>query len=86
MVSLGMKEFFVILQADLKYLSAFLWINPGLIFCFTFLLPLYNNIRMDLFASADGVHNFALDQKAKSIPNAQNWFILRKNEKRSAKA
>jgi tRNA 2-thiouridine synthesizing protein D len=27
--------------------------------------------RVNLFASADGVHNFTLDQKAKGIPNAQ---------------
>lgn len=30
--------------------------------------------RVNLFASADGVHNFTLDQKAKGIPNAQEGF------------
>lgn len=30
--------------------------------------------RVNLFPSADGVHNFTLDQKAKGIPNAQQGF------------
>lgn len=30
--------------------------------------------RVNLFASADGVHNFTLDQKARGIPNAQKEF------------
>lgn len=30
--------------------------------------------RIILFASADGVHNFTRDQKAKGIPNAQEEF------------
>ncbi len=30
--------------------------------------------RVNLFASADGVHNFTLDQKARGIPNAQEKF------------
>lgn len=30
--------------------------------------------RVSLFASADGVHNFTLDQKARGIPNAQEGF------------
>lgn len=30
--------------------------------------------RVNLFASADGVHNFTLDQKARGIPNAQEEF------------
>jgi tRNA 2-thiouridine synthesizing protein D len=30
--------------------------------------------RVNLFASADGVHNFTLDQKARGIPNAQQEF------------
>jgi len=29
---------------------------------------------VNLFASADGVHNFTLDQKARGIPNAQEEF------------
>ncbi len=30
--------------------------------------------RVNLFASADGVHNFTWDQKAKCTPNAQEEF------------
>lgn len=30
--------------------------------------------RVNLFASADGVYNFTLDQKARGIPNAQVEF------------